>query len=299
MLEARRVLAAYRSARFDRAPAADLPLARFMRSFERPPYAIDWAGREEVRLPFLQATSWELPTVAIEIDGRPAEAWIDTGGDMLSLPRDWGVEPLGDFHGTFDGAYGRVEHLRLGTISVRDVPVMTAAFARPVIGTSLLARFLPTIDYPANELVLRRPGVPAPPGVAVPFKLVATHLLVARGALGGRRLRLLVDSGLLDEHGAAFTAPPATLDRAGIPRPALATETVETGAGETALEIGRFAIPRLALGPLERTGLTGLLGPFPDALAALRIGGLVSHHFLRHWSWTIDFARGRMLFATH
>ena len=92
----------YRSGRFDRAnelPARlDLPLARMMRGFgAEPPYRIEPHG--EVSLPFLQSQPWEPPTVALEIDGRATEAWIDTGGDMLTVPHAFGVEPLATFKG--------------------------------------------------------------------------------------------------------------------------------------------------------------------------------------------------------
>jgi hypothetical protein len=41
-----------------------------------------------------------------------------------------------------------VESVRLGPVTVRSVPVMTAGFARPVIGTGLLSRFLPGVFPP-------------------------------------------------------------------------------------------------------------------------------------------------------
>jgi hypothetical protein len=116
-----------RSGRFDRAhelPARlDLPLARLMQGFvAEPPYRIEPHG--EVSVPFLQSQPWELPTVALEIDGRATEAWIDTGGDMLTVPHAFGVEPLATFKGAAyaggveaRGAYGRAGAVRLGGIT--------------------------------------------------------------------------------------------------------------------------------------------------------------------------------------
>ena len=191
-----------------------LPLSRLMTAFGDEPYRIDWHGRREAVLPFLQSTSWELPTVEIEVDGRPVEAWIDTGGDALTLPHAFGVEPLASFTGSYaggtagEGAYGRVESVRLGPVTVRAVPVMTAGLERPVIGTGFLSRFLPTLDYPAGRLVLRPREAEPPSGVEMPFALAATHLLIVRGSLADRDdLTFVVDSGLEDEPGAAFAAP--------------------------------------------------------------------------------------------
>jgi hypothetical protein len=236
----------------------------------------------------------------IEVDGRAVDAWIDTGGDLLTLPHAFGVTPLAEFCGTFSGCYGRVGSVRLGALTVHDVPVATGDLERPVIGTGFLSRFLPTLDYPEGRLVLQPRDAAPPAGVQVPFALASTHLIVARGSLSGRDVTFLVDSGLRDEHGAAFTAPAATLAAAGIPLPATAPETGRTGAGEATMQLGRFSAPRLALGPLEQRDVTGLYGAFPTVLAkaaGFPIGGLVSHGFLRRYRWTIDFTRMRMLFG--
>ena len=148
----------------------------------------------------------------------------------------------GRFSGTFAGVYGRVEEVRLGPVTVSAVPVMTAGFERPVIGTGFLSRFLPTIDYPGGRLVLRpRDGEPGD-GVGVPFRIAATHLMLVDGVLNDAPMTFLVDSGLRDEHGAAFTAPAATLAAAGIALPATAPERGSTGAGDVTLELGRFPI---------------------------------------------------------
>ena len=260
---------------------------------------IDWHGEREAVLPFIQQTSWELPTVEIEIEGETVQAWIDTGGDTLTLPHNYEVEPLATFTGAAyaggagEGVYGRVEEVRLGTVTVYAVPVMTAGLERPVIGTGFLSRFTPTIDYPGGRLILRPRD--NGDGVGVPFRIAATHLMLVGGALNETPMTFLVDSGLRDEHGAAFTAPAATLAAAGIPLPATAPERGNSGAGDVTLELGRFPIPRLALGPLVQEDLVGLYGAFPAGLEG--IDGLVSHGFLRRYRWTIDFTRMTMRFA--
>ena len=258
-------------------------------------YRIDWPGEHEAVLPFLQDDDWDLPTVEIEIDGETVHAWIDTGGDMLTLPHAYDIEPLGRFSGTFAGVYGRVEEVRLGPVTVSAVPVMTAGFERPVIGTGFLSRFLPTIDYPGGRLVLRpRDGEPGE-GIGVPFRIAATHLMLVDGVLNDAPMTFLVDSGLRDEHGSAFTAPAATLAAAGIAFPATAPERGSTGAGDVTLELGHFPIARLAVGSLVQEDLVGLYGAFPPGLEG--IDGLVSHGFLRRYRWTIDFTRMTMRFA--
>ena len=95
------VLAHYRAGRFDQARRVrGLPLSDLMVRFGGEPYRIDWHGEREAVLPFLQRDEWELPTVEIEIEGETVQAWIDTGGDTLTLPHDFGVEPLARYSGT-------------------------------------------------------------------------------------------------------------------------------------------------------------------------------------------------------
>lgn len=133
-----------------------------------------------------------------------------------------------------------------------------------MIGTGFLRRFLATVDYPGRRLVLRPPGSPTPSDVEVPFALAATHLLIARGSLNGLEpLAFIVDSGLQEEAGAAFTAPAETLRAAGILVPETHEGVRESGAGRVTLSTGRFPVGRLGLGPVGQSDLTGLYGLFP------------------------------------
>jgi hypothetical protein len=294
----------------------ELPIWELMKSFgDRPPYAIDWPGGGHATVPFTQTTTWELPCVEVEVNGRPLEARIDTGGELFTLSSDaaeaLGIEPVVTTTGVFGGGargevgYGRVESVRLGELHVRDVPVGIMGLHRPVIGTGFLRQFLSTLDYPGGRLVLRPRRVPREPrdehGVDVPFALALTHLLVVRGSLNEREgLTFLVDSGLEDDRGAAFAAPADTLADAGIPVPQTARETGEYGPGEVTLEVGRFPIARLGLGPLVERDTLGMYGVFPaewEQPAEFPIHGLISHNFLRNYRWTLDFAAMTMTFV--
>ena len=127
-----------------------------------------------------------------------------------------------------------------------------------MIGTGLLRQFLPTLDYPGRRLVLRPRGDtldPAgAPGIQVPFALALVHLLIASGHLDDLPGTFVVDSGLQDEDGAAFTCSAETLAAAGIAVPETAPKTGESGAGDVTLELGHFPIRRLALGDVRKHG---------------------------------------------
>jgi hypothetical protein len=291
--------------------AVTLPIWDLMRSFgDTPPYRVEWREGDAAVAPFLQEADWELPRVAVEIDGRPFEAKIDTGGDLFTLDaataEALGIKPVATFTGTFAGGapgemgYGRAGEIAIGGVTVRDVPVSISGLHQPVVGTGFLRQFLPTIDYPGRRLVLR-PRESAPePGIEVPFALALVHLPVVSGQLNDLPATFIVDSGLEDDGGGAFTGSAETLAAAGIPLPKTSPQTGESGAGDVTLELGHFPIRLLAVGDLTKENTQGLYGAFPaewNEVAEFRVHGIVSHHFLRDYAWTIDFARMAMTFV--
>jgi hypothetical protein len=58
-----------------------------------------------------------------------------------------------------------------------------------------------------------------------------------------------------------------------------------------------FQVPSLRLGPIERRGLIGMLGPFPPSLErglGTRVAGIVSHAFFQGCRVEFDFDRMEM-----
>ena len=119
------------------------------------------------------------------------------------------------------------------------------------------------------------------------------HLMIARGRVGDvADANLFVDSGLV-----AFTAEQG--------QAALLASRGALASWGVGLPVdGRFAdLPGpLAIGPASRNGLTAY--PIPDSTwrafgdwGGIRVDGLVSWGFLRHFSWTIDFDRRCYLFG--
>lgn len=264
------------------------------------------------------------------MEGIPLQVFFDTGADLLILDEEiaarLGIESLARATGSFGGGlpapvgFGKVKHIALGAVSVHDVPVMilpTKRFSMDggkhivggILGTALMRQFLGTLDYRNERLVLRERGPEASAArrrelasrlaAEVPFVLDATHLLFARGKLDDAKdLTFFVDSGLASE--AAFSAPPQTLEAAGIPIPEVAVKDGSVGGGGGRFATGTFAIRSLALGPLVQTDLRGEFGALtPESYWARGFiqDGLISHRFLRRYgSWTIDFDRRTFLF---
>jgi predicted aspartyl protease len=272
-----------------------------------PAYVV--SGRSPTTVPFLRTDP--LPVVRIEVSGRPVVALIDTGAAELILDpavaAAAGVEEFGDQEGRFaaglTGSYrhGRLRELTIGEAKLTNLPVQvmpTARFSRvtggayeigAIVGTGLLAQFLPTLDYPARSLVLRPRGSAAADGLGVPFIMLEGHLTYAQGSLEGLDgLCFLVDSGLA---GGAFTCPASTLRAAGIPVPG-ALGTAGIGGGDGAVKAAPFRINELGLGGLRARDLVGIFGPFPPGLGAeVDCAGIISHGFLRLFRWTLDFDR--------
>jgi len=308
-----------------------LPHWDLMKSFGRErPYQIVWPGDFGMsKAPFLVTDP--LPVIAVEVQDRTIYALIDTGADMFMLDTEvaaaMGIKPLASMTGTFAGGkqaevgFGRVDSLKIGQVILKAVPVSilpTQRFSQGfadgkftiggIVGTGVLKQFLPTLDYPGEQLVLRRADeegrkdlreTTAGRAVAeVPFVLAMTHYMMARGMLDGKEgLTFFVDSGLAGE--AAFSAPIQTLKYAGIPVP----ETKVTdgiGGGGGGFATGEFKIARLGLGPLVQENLMGEYGANPPE-SYWRLGfiqdGLISHQFLRRYSWTIDFGTMKMSFV--
>ena len=312
--------ACYRANDFARATSAfhELPgmepLAAKLRSFgDELPYQMD--GPAKTALPF--ALTDPLPVVQISVEGVDIHVLIDTGGAELILDAEFaeeiGVDLFGSQEATLAGgkktslAQGRVEHIMLGEIGIWRVPVHVAsvrAFSSVtggryridgIVGTSLLAQFCATVDYPDHRLVLARPGTSEDvQGEEVVFQTWLDHYMIAEGWLNGQGpLRFFVDSGLV---GGAFTCPARTLEAAGVDVPEV---KVQPGIGGE-YKMAAFEIVELGLGPLRQQHLTGLyIEPAVEAPPdsdGPRWDGLISHGFLRKYRWTIDAARSVFVF---
>jgi hypothetical protein len=107
-----------------------------------------------------------------------------------------------------------------------------------------------------------------------------------------------VDSGLAGEP--AFAAPRQTLEYVGIPVPEVEVRGDVIGGGGGGFATGTFSIAELGLGDLLQSDLVGSFGSLPPQSFMMHgfiQDGLISHNFLRAYSWTLDFDRMMMVFA--
>lgn len=265
-----------------------------------------------------------LPVIAMRVNSSDSSYFIvDSGAGELMLDSTFaaqvGARRFGSGQAIYAAGqvggyqYGRVDSVRIGDFTVHDVPVQVRdmrAFSAVaggrrvdgILGTIFLYHFLPTLDYPQGRLVLRRRSEASLAAVerqaaeegaqTVPFWLAGDHLMLASGRINEAGPFLwYVDTGLA---GAGFTCPETTLAVAGI-RPNEGQRGEGIGGGGR-VSIVPFTVNTLTLGPATEHGVAGFLGPFPPSMARLygfRVGGLISHGFLRHYAMTMDFERMR------
>jgi predicted aspartyl protease len=281
------------------------------------PYHIE--GQPEiVRVKFSMTDP--LPVVQVCVNGgEPVNFFIDTGGAEVIIDAEFATEvgaaQFGLERGVFGGGkvagyqHGRIDSLTLGDLAVKNVPVTVMdvrRFSDPVfggkrvdgiIGTFFLYHFLATLDYPADELILRprteqnlqrlEQEAKEHNHVVVPFWM-ADHYMVAWGAVDGSKpLLFFVDTGLA---GAGFTCPQSTLQEANIKLGEGLTIEGSGGGGKMTSQL--FEVEELTLGDAREHNLQGAYGPFPPQLEnafGFHIGGLISHTFFRPYAFTLDF----------
>lgn len=290
--------------------AGDRPRARMLESFSgTPPYGVSGTGGTQPLLqvdpfPLVELRINETQTGVFLIDTGGADTIVDTALATRLKLLTFGGERSRLFGGgtSARSERARLAALRIGDLLLRDLPavvmpissLLTAADGRPlagIVGTSVLRRFAPAIDYGRGELTLATASTAKPPcqeSVAVPFHLVDDHFIVARGSFGALHgLPFVVDTGL---GGAAVAPSERVLSQAGV-RLEEATTAVAPGGN---ISIRPFTVPQLGLGAYVRENARGLAGVFPEELrSALRfdVAGLLGHDFFLGLKVGFDFER--------
>jgi Aspartyl protease len=298
-------------------------MARKLESFDGAvPY--DMGGTAGARLEFVQTDP--LPLVRVTADhGVEGFFLVDTGGSELLLDTDFGdragVTTYGSEPGTFAGGrhaayeHGKLDSIELGGLVVRNIPVHLMRLGHlaglagrrrisGVIGTVFLYHFVPTLDYLGGRMILRRwehrslleENTAARVAVRIPFWMERDHFILAKGTVNGWPTLWFVDSGLA---GGGITCPKSTLLKAGV---SLLGHPVGVGqGGGGAVAVRRFVVDRVGLGSAQQQKVVGWYGPFPPFLErgfGYRVGGILSHGFLCHYSVTLDFPSMRLYLET-
>ncbi len=269
-------------------------------------------------------TNQLLPVVTVRVNGSAEKTFfIDTGGAELLLDSDFagelGVKSLGTFQGTFSGGQhadyqnSKVDSVTLGDWTLHNVPVVMMPLRQlssgfgvkqldGCIGTNVLYHFLATLDFPQNQLVLRR-KTPAnlkavekrADGkiVSVPIWMAGDHFVVGMGQVNDTPPALLfVDTGLA---GAGIKLGGSMLKSANVK---LEEDKASEGAGGGGkLRIVPYTVKQVSFGDVREENVPGLYdGPFPwENAFGFYLAGMVGHDFFNPYVVTFDFENMRML----
>ena len=296
------------------------------------PYEMDWHGQEEAIVPFVVGDP--LPVVPIEINGVRLNAVIDTGAPMLlveeTIASDIGIESISKdigegASGADEIAYGKAGSVNLGGIDIQNIPVLIASVQgfsgyfdielNAIVGTNFLQQFMPIMDYATGQLVLiprTEEGKNHTEQLLseerileeIPFSLAATHYMYAKGSLNGyENLNMFIDSGLEDVNGESVVLSKLTMELLNIPIPELSAVPADKGGlGEEGFESGRFGLSSCGIGNLQQTGGLGVYDT-SDVVSVLTNGlgimsdVLISHGFVKHYKWFMDFDSMTMTFC--
>ena len=310
-------------------------ILEMMKSFEdKQPNQIDWNGKSETIIPFI--TSDPLPVVPVEINGKRINAVIDTGGPMFTvdqkLAKELGIKTASKSENKYAGGktaetgLGQADSLTIGDVNIKNVPVMLGPFdgfkeafkeygdVHGIIGTSVLKEFVPTMDYPSGQLILRPRNEIGRNNLnemlandkileEIPFTLASTHFMFGKGSVNQKsNLNFFLDSGLGDPKGAGIILPEETIDSLKIPMPELKqVPEGQGGMGGSDYKEAHFDISSYGLGNLQlKNGLgyyfTGGLLDYNEEVGFVR-DGLISHHYFNNYKWSIDFDSMKMTFS--
>ena len=226
---------------------------------------------------------------------------------------------MGSVQGTFSGGQksevlsSKVDSLTLGDWTLYNLPVAMMPLRQlsgdfgvkhldGCIGTNVLYRFLATLDYPHNKLVLRKKTpqnvkdfvkASAKKSVTVPFWIASDHFMVARGQINSTPPAMLfIDTGLA---GAGVKLAESMLKSANIKLEEDKATEGYGGAGK--LKTVPYVVSQVSLGAIKEENVAGLYdGPFPwENSFGFYLAGMVGHDFFKPYAVTFDFDDMQMI----
>ena len=266
------------------------------------PYRIDGPG--SASLPWRHLDP--LPVVEVAVNGVAAPFYLDTGATLVlttALAERAGARAISSQRVDRGNGqvvtvwFGVVEALRLGALTLRNVPVAWNDVALPVVpgtdeqprgvlGTTLFYHFLTTLDYARRRLVLRRPTRDGRAGT--PLWLAPDHFLYSWGRVGALGPGIVgLDTG---GPGLGVVLRDENAERAGVV-PDLTRPRTFFG-----VTVHPCVADEVALGDTVRRQVPGIVGPVPSRASTLGFGSLatITHEFLKPFAVTFDFVGMRL-----
>ncbi len=289
-----------------RALGSDL-MSHALRRLSEAPLSID--APDVVSCRFSHLTP--LPLLPVNVHGREMLFLLDTGSQEVVLDEEvaaqlelWQSAPQSALYAGGRSAalrYGRVDRLKLGEATFRNLPVqvqpLRSTFDRMfddvqvqgILGTSLLSHFFTEADFAAGELRLSRPEKAQQEGSR--FWLADAFLPLVKATINRRTtLPMLLDTG---QQGFAAALSIDAARSAGLPISDLPLSG-EGGGGSVTVLPTRIDSLQVAGsktdGPpavcMPRFGLEHRFG--------FRVGGMIGYEAVRGRRLAVDFRRMRL-----
>jgi Aspartyl protease len=286
---------------------------------ERAPYEIT-AGPSHAVVQFQRA--YPIPLVRVKLNGELVLMAIDTGASDLLIDeqafRHNKVTPVPGRSIVFwTGSRSAVKNalvqrLELGGFRIENCPAGVLNLGRwslevnpqservaGVIGLNLLKRFLPTLDFKAQKLELRRldqAWTPKEDAARVPFQMWGESELTVFGSLAqGRRMAMVVQTGV---PGCGVGAPQDVMDEIGVKAGVVARMVKGAGTFLHGSPWSPVVVPSVTIGPLAEDKVPGWIGAL-DATEMWRHGvrrdALVSNDFFKGRRLTIDWSKRELV----
>lgn len=253
--------------------------------------------------------------IKVEVDGKPLQMLVDTGGVNILLPaavQKLGLQAEGQMVAQGAGEkstevrLAKAASLRLGgvlfeqplfyVIDFGQIAAMEGEDFDGVIGYELFQRFGVVIDYAAQELVLSTPEKFVKPANAraVPFTL-GERIPIIQGEIDGVPARISIDTGsgaAIDLH-SPFVAKHGLKQRYGATFEALSGWGVGGPVRAWPVRLGQLDIGGFALPDVAASLYTGTKGAFAKTDVDANIGGRV----LGRFTVAFDYANKTMYLA--
>jgi hypothetical protein len=250
------------------------------------------------------------PGINGTLNGKKVSIRFDTGADFLvigkSVAEKYGLQLKYEDQGMHGSSQVKMWHAIADRVTFGNeliflnipVTIMETLGEYVIFGTNMLEPFLTTVDYPNDRFIFTPRNRPElfvghykmlyPNQKTISFYLWQDHYMIAKGKFAGRdNLNLFFDSGLIalteidgKKAQASFNASRESLLKWRFDKSKMKQTTFFPT--EYSLEVSGLNQPNTLVyydNNLHRDRIFG----------GIRIDGLISHGWLKNYSWTIDF----------
>lgn len=278
------------------------------------------AGQEKTTVPFELVGN--RPIIKLRVNGKnePLRFVLDTGSGISvvsdetakrlkikKITRGGYAKGIGG-NGKFEIVYGLLREIRIGEVSLKNVPVYLRKFHHDsqrvdgYIGLSLISKFLATIDYGNQTFsLLKREAytgeVGASTDLSLPLRLTSSGFLSGEVQLEGHdsMLNFIVDTGA-----SVSVISDRVAKEEGISRFVNSERLRVIGAAGVTDEVPTFLLPRVSFGSHSRRSIMAVALDLDiiNEASGFEQSGILGGNFLKNYRLTFDFKNSKVTFIS-